>query len=162
MEVLKQVRTTGNQSTYLHKNINSIKLDCLIYEDISNQLDREVTIDQFFPIKTMIVNEAKERGIMRYKDGNSIINTPIVYYGGGQCLSEVNMSQLNLKQELSSDIILDYFAYTLQLPSKGMFVDTLGRAVSMAIGFAPFKTILYDNGYLYGQSLPIENLKARA
>ena len=156
------VTLKGDTRFYDYKNINSIKLDCLIYEDISNQLDREVTIDQFFPIKTMIVNEAKERGIMRYKDGNSIINTPIVYYGGGQCLSEVNMSQLNLKQELSSDIILDYFAYTLQLPSKGMFVDTLGRAVSMAIGFAPFKTILYDNGYLYGQSLPIENLKARA
>ena len=156
------VTLKGDTRFYDYKNINSIKLDCLIYEDISNQLDREVTIDQFFPIKTMIVNEAKERGIMRYKDGNSIINTPIVYYGGGQCLSEVNMSQLNLKQELSSDIILDYFAYTLQLPSKGMFVDTLGRAVSMAIGFAPFKTILYDNGYLSGQSLPIENLKARA
>ena len=65
--------------------------------------------------------------------------------------------------KFEKEIILDYFSYVLTKPSKGMFVDMLGRSVSMAIGFEPFKALLYNNeAYLYGQTLQIENLKARA
>ena len=111
----------------------------------------------------MVLNEAKERGIIRYKDGNSIINTPLVYFGGGKCLSEVNIDGLLTKDKFEEEIILDYFSYVLTKPSKGTFVDMLGRSVSMAIGFEPFKALLYNNeAYLYGQTLQIENLKARA
>ena len=157
------VNLVGDTRFYDYKNSSTIILDCLIYEDISSQLNRDVTIDEFFPIKTMVLNEAKERGIIRYKDGNSIINTPLVYFGGGKCLSEVNIDGLLTKDKFEEEIILDYFSYVLTKPSKGMFVDMLGRSVSMAIGFEPFKALLYNNeAYLYGQTLQIENLKARA
>ena len=157
------VNLVGDTRFYDYKNSSTIILDCLIYEDISSQLNRDVTIDEFFPIKTMVLNEAKQRGIIRYKDGNSIINTPLVYFGGGKCLSEVNIDGLLTKDKFEEEIILDYFSYVLTKPSKGTFVDMLGRSVSMAIGFEPFKALLYNNeAYLYGQTLQIENLKARA
>ena len=110
----------------------------------------------------MMLTQAKNRGIVRYKDGVTMINTPLVYFGGGRCLSEVNTDELLTKDKLTEAISIDYFSYILQQPSKGMFVDMLGRSVSMAIGFDPFKIMLYNQDvYLYGESVSLENLKAR-
>ena len=152
----------GDTRFYDYKDYDTINLDTLVYQDISSQLNRDVSIDQFFPIKAMMLTQAKNRGIVRYKDGVTMINTPLVYFGGGRCLSEVNTDELLTKDKLTEAISIDYFSYILQQPSKGMFVDMLGRSVSMAIGFDPFKIMLYNqDAYLYGESVSLENLKAR-
>ena len=129
--------------------------------------DREITIDDIFPIKPMLMNEARKIKATYSNGGTEYVNVPIAYYGGGLNLSVVNLSNLEGKDNFSNDIIID-FVDSYLVPSTtsdmmSMLKDIMLKCVTIVSGFEPFKFVcLKGNGYLFGDTPKVSDLIANA
>ena len=169
----------GDTRFYDYKDIDSVDLSCLIQERFGEILhsmgyDIEITIDQYFPVKKMLKEYITSlQHLYAYQENEkNYINTIVAYYGGGNNLSNVDLTSTT-NPNYSEIIELDY-AYA-SLTGDGletgeddlinMGAALLARCVPMAAGFNPFKFITNgtytDKPYLYGETPNIEDLYNR-
>lgn len=174
----------GNTKFYDYKDIDNLDVSSIISQNIVNVLKTlfgeefnemfgnvdEVNVDNFFPYRSIIKENADKLNFATYElDENSgelkmYVNTPIVYYGGGLNLSKVTDNSIS-SEYLSSPFNVDIVEYSLNNLSGNvgeMLFTLLARCVPIAIGFQPFKVQGYLDGYLYGETPSINDLKVNA
>lgn len=176
-----KVKLKGKTEFYDYKTIDQVNLDCLIdttyLNETINTLLKEMvgeeaqpmTIDDFFPVKTIIARRAKAEGYYYTVDGKDYINTPYAMYGGGINLSSMDLSELDGSDEMITGIKLDIYEEVLTKSALDQSGDSiykkganiLKKCVSMALGFEPFDLMTYKDGYLFGENVSLNILRAR-
>jgi len=167
----------GDTVFYDYKTLDQVNLNCLIDTTNLNQIINELagsegitlTIDDFFPVKTIIDRKAKE-GNLYYQDGEkNYLCTPFALFGGGINLSKIDIENLNNKDKMITDIELDVYEEVLKQASSDTGQTTLAKGanvlrkcVSMALGFAPFDFMTYKDGYLFNETISLNTLRSRA
>ena len=147
---------------YDWKNIDSIDVSTLIEENISALLTEvsgkeiDIGIDDFFPMKELLIKLAKEKGYIYTKDGVDYINSKIAFYGGGLNLSTIEYGEgaqnaLNLSDEINVDILELLLTSNSALDTSNAVFRAFRKAVTLASGFHPFK--FYTNS-IVGNSVP--------
>ena len=163
----------GKTKFFDYKTPSNLDITGLINENISVIAkevfgkDREISIDDIFPIKPMLMNEARKAKSTYSNGGKEYVNVPIAYYGGGLNLSTVNIANLEEKENFSQNIEVNFFESYLN-PSDGGDVlsqmrDVMLKCVTIVTGFEPFKFVsLKGNGYLFGDTPKVADLIANA
>ena len=144
------LKLTGKTRFYDYKDVNNIDVSNLIEENLSAALgslgdsDLSLTIDDYFPMKPILIDRAKELGYVYYNNDKEYLNTSIAYYGGGVNLSTLDVSNLDsetknfLSDPISVDLLTDSSGY---IDSSNGIALILSRCVLFAAGFEPFKFI---------------------
>lgn len=133
---------------------------------------RKITIDDIFPLRDMLASEASKKGciynVTTQVDDETVstnyINIPIAYYGGGANLSEVNLNTLDMKDYMSAKIEIDLLSRYLKITPTASLMSSMKnlmmKTVTTVTGFEPFNFIcVKGNGYLYGQTPDIDDLR---
>ena len=163
----------GKTKFFDYKTPDNLDMTGLIKENISViakevfDKDKEINIDTIFPIKPMLMNEARRINSTYSNGGKEYVNVPIAYYGGGLNLSTVNISNLEGKDNFNSDIYINFLDSYLTPASTSdmmsMLKDIMLKCVTIVSGFEPFKFVcLKGNGYLYGDTPKVSDLIANA
>jgi hypothetical protein len=143
---------------YDWKDISKIDSTALIEENISYTAqtilgkDVNVSIDDFFPMKPILVDLCRKNNFIYKENGVEYINSKIAWYGGGNNLSDIAISDEH-KQNLDlSDVIdvdiLDYILRGQAVDLTATVLSLLAKAVTLASGFHSFKFI--TNGVMDG------------
>ena len=168
-----KVDIIGNTRFYDYKDSLNIDITGLINENISliaSEVfgkDKEINIDTVFPIKPLLLNEARKQKSTYNKDGVEYINIPIAYYGGGNNLSVVNIESYDEKENLNEVININFLDHYMTPSSTddimSMMRDVMLKCVTIVSGFEPFKFVcIKGNGYLYGETPKVSDLIANA
>ena len=168
-----KVDILGNTRFYDYKNTSNIDITGLINENISVIAkevfgkDKEINIDTVFPIKPLLLSEARKQKSTYSSDGNEYINIPIAYYGGGINLSVVNMENYDVKDKLNETININFLDHYMTPSSTddvmSMMRDVMLKCVTIVSGFEPFKFVcVKGDGYLYGETPKVSDLIANA
>lgn len=165
----------GDTRFYDYKTIDETDANCLVYQDVSNifQLEEAIDLDTFFPIKKMFLSTANQLGYTHIENDKEYLSAAIAKYGGGNNYSIVDVEQLDNKEELMDDVVLDTFKDLMNTGISDtsdmikLLSFAIGRAVPMAMGFAPFNVMMYnghgsENAYLFGEKVSLDNLRNRA
>jgi hypothetical protein len=177
-----KLKLSGATRFYDYKDLSNestFDASCLIEENVSSFLnasgyDYEIGIDDFFPLKSMYIDESSRRGYV-YKKGSgesakSYLSSPIAFYGGSLNLSSIDSSELDDASKLGDIFSIDLLANALDSPI-GVSDDDLSslialimeRCVPLATGFEPFKFLTYGgDGYLEGDAPKVDDLINRA
>ncbi len=164
---------SGATKFYDYKTSDEMDLSGLIEEDMTaavgavlgdmNALDREVTIDDVFPLKSMLFRDAERTGRTYKVNDKTYVNIPIAYYGGGVNLSKVTYTDLEKVEEMTEPLALDWITEYLgnvgDISQEDMssLKYLVQRMVTTVTGFESFKFVCMNgNGYLYGEG-PSEN-----
>lgn len=163
---------SGNTKFYDWKDVNDVDITNLIDENIATVMGSflgvsDVTIDDFFPLKSILVDDADDAGYLYSYNESEYVNTAIAYYGGGLNLSTIDTSNLNsdmsswLGDELVVDLLSEIDDY---IDSSSSAIKLLSRCVLFAAGFEPFKFVVNseigdDTPYLFGESASINELR---
>ena len=163
---------SGNSNFYDWKDVDSIDVSSLIDENISSIAstlaghDIDITIDDFFPIKSMLKDSLKEMGCLYEKDGKQYANTKIAYYGGGLNDSDWDVSSLTGENDFSSNVIIDLVKANIgnQFINEAWYTQIFAKAVVMATGTHPFKFVTNDEvgsdtPNLFGKAPTIKDLQ---
>lgn len=141
------VTLSGDTRFYDWKDIDSIDVSSLIEENISLTLqqlgmgDKNVTIDEVFPMKEALKNEASKQGYIYTKDGKSYINTAIAYYGGGLNVSRIDNKSTTAYNTFSDEIdvsLIEYLKNSGKSGNRAVLVD----CVVVTIGSHPFRFVV--------------------
>ena len=169
-----KVDIKGNTRFYDYKDSSNIDLSGLINENISVLAkevfgkEKEINIDTVFPIKPLLLNEARKQKSTYSNDGVEYINIPIAYYGGGLNLSVVNLDLYKEKENLSESIEINFLDNYMTPSSSAsdtmsMMKDIMLKCVTIVSGYEPFKFVcVKGNGYLYGETPKVADLIANA
>lgn len=162
----------GDTRFYDYKTIEEIDINCLVYQDVSsltggNPLD----LDSFFPIKSLLFEQAKKGGYVHNSEDKLYVSTMLAKYGGGINRSTVLYDELDSKNEIAKDVKLDILNAALNnAPATSEINDLLafmiGRCVPMATGFEPFEVMMYngrinEEAYLFNEQISLDNLISR-
>ena len=162
----------GDTRFYDYKTIEEIDINCLVYQDVSsltggNPLD----LDSFFPIKSLLFEQAKQGGYVHNSEDKLYVSTMLAKYGGGINRSTVLYDELDSKNEIVNDVRLDILnAAVNNAPATSEINDLLafmiGRCVPMATGFEPFEVMMYngrinEEAYLFNEQISLDNLISR-
>lgn len=159
----------GDTKFYDWKDISSIDTSALIDENLlalvrqmASSLGIEIGnftlgIDEYFPIKAILEDEARENGMLYEvsdEEGNvtSYINTSLIWYGGGLNLSSysnnITSTDNNFEGEVTLDMVNAYVNGTHigeNVPSEPSQIKTLvgmiATAVACVTGTHDFKAI---------------------
>ena len=154
---------------YDYKEKGTIDLSGLLEENLSkiaNDLglyDGEITIDQIFPLQSMIYDKAPS-GCSASSNGKSYYNIPIAYYGGGLNLSRVTMEAEKCTSKIEVDLLDTYLALAGS-SGGGTFANMRGlmlKTVVSVSGFEPFAFHFVKDGYLLGEAPNVSDLVANA
>lgn len=163
---------TGSTKFYDYKSTDAVDLSGLIEENISstanslNLYDGTIDIDTIFPLRTMLIQRAKSLGCLvnDSEDGKSYVNIPVAFYGGGLNLSRVVFNTDSEGDHFSSEVEVDLLNTYLSLKGtsggdilsqmKGVMLKT----VTTVTGFEPFKFVLGEDMYLYGEYPQVADL----
>lgn len=155
-----KVKLTGNTIFNDYKKLSNFDLSGLILENIStiiNSLgyDYQIDIDDIFPLKNLLVNEARKKGLTKTKVVNDTseeyISIPIAYYGGGKNLSTIDFSSLDNYDLLNHEIDIDFLDEFLDLvegsSTFAQVKNMMVKCVTVVIGFDPFRFFIqqYDD-----------------
>lgn len=167
-----KVNISGDTRFYDYKQTDTLDLTGLIDENISefandlyDQDIRLITIDDIFPLKSLLYEKA---GASMINDSDArYINIPIAYYGGGANLSTVSFEGYEHYDKLSSTISVDLVDGYLELPSGSDLISIMRnlmvKTVTTVIGFDPFKFVCTDgSGYLFKETPSVSLLKENA
>ena len=168
-----KVDIVGNTRFYDYKNSSNIDITGLINENISVIAkevfgkDKEINIDTVFPIKPLLLSEARKQKSTYSSEGTEYINIPIAYYGGGINLSVVNMENYDVKDKLNETISINFLDHYMTPSSTddlmSMVKDVMLKCVTIVSGFEPFKFVcVKGDGYLYGETPKVSDLIANA
>ncbi|MBO7304659.1 MAG: hypothetical protein J6V09_05495 [Clostridia bacterium] len=162
---------TGKTSFYDYKKPDTVELDGLIRENISEVAssiglyDGQVTIDTVFPLRTILMQKATSLGNV-YRDaesGEAYVNIPIAFYGGGLNLSTVKIT-LDRGEMVSGAVevdLLDTYINMRNHDSNDIIALLRGlvlKTVPTVTGFEPFEFHFVKDGYLYGETPKIADL----
>ena len=180
----------GDTKFYDYKDPLKIDLSGLINENISTLANsvsddsgiisgilggseiRKITIDDIFPLRDILVSEASKLGYFHNVEtevDNQVINTkyvniPIAFYGGGANLSEINIENLNMKDNISEKINIDLLTRYLKMEETLSLMTAMKnlmmKTVTTVTGFEPFSFIFVkEDSYLYGKTPDIDELR---
>ena len=161
----------GDTRFYDWKDVSTIDVSSLIEENISRTLnqkgygDKNVTIDDIFPMKEVLLKEANKKGLVYKKNNTNYLNTMIAYYGGGMNNSSISIEvDNNLYNTYSSEISASLLEETIQNNQGGGLSSLFVDCVIVTIGTHPFRFITNGsseaiNPLLFDQSPSIEGLK---
>lgn len=93
------VNLSGNTRFFDYKTLDEWDISGLIDQNISSVVrglgtDIDITIDDIFPLKSILTNVANSNKLIYEANGDRYINIPIAYYGGGRNLSKVTTNGL--------------------------------------------------------------------
>lgn len=160
----------GDTRFYDWKDIDKIDVSSLIEENISRTLnqmgygDKNVTIDNIFPIKSILKKKAANNDLLYTKDGCSYLNTSIAYYGGGMNNSVVDIETSSSYNSYSNEIEVSLLDDTIANNKGGGLSSILVDCVIVTIGTHPFRFITNgsrekNDPVLFDQVPSIEGLK---
>ena len=164
------VNITGDTRFYDYKDINNVDIEGLINENITEfagsvnpSYSGEINIDKIFPIKTYLLDAARKNNCIYTADGESYINIPIAYYGGGLNLSKVNFIESDYESNIGRKLEIDLLDSYLNLQSSDNVITELRnmmvKAVTVVSGYEPFYfECAKGNGYLYGETPKVSDL----
>lgn len=161
-----KVNISGSTNFYDYKLAKNIDISGLIDENISEiaaneDYDIEVSIDDFFPIKTLLLSQARKNGCTYNGTKDDIqgeyINIPVAYYGGGVNLSTVDFTNLDAKEQLGQELVIDFLDHYLEPSSTddlmAMIRDIMKKAVTVVTGIEPFRFICTKGtGYKFNET----------
>ena len=172
-----EVKLSGGTKFYDYKTSNLLDINGLVGENISTVIGSiapnykdVVSLDKLFPIKSVLMNDGREKGAIYAKDDASNLNIPIAFYGGGLNVSRVTCDDsftyknhfINLDEDNSNiDLIdVDFLKNYADMPSTdNMLANMALKAVTIVTGFNPFKFALAKgDGYLYGEAPKVQEL----
>lgn len=138
----------GKTNFYDYKNIENIIVDCLVGVALSEGMASilgvdDLSVDDFFPMKTVLKAQAKSLGYVYTQNGVDYINSCIAYYGGGKNLSTVEIaSDTKANMDLSDNIEVDLLKNSMN-NSTGLssIMRMLSNCVLFAAGFNPFNFV---------------------
>jgi hypothetical protein len=177
-----KLKLSGATRFYDYKDLSSestFDASCLIEENVSSFLnasgyDYDIGIDDFFPLKSMYIDESSKKGYV-YKKGSgesakSYLSSPIAFYGGSLNLSSIDGSELDDASKLGDIFSIDLLANALDSPIEvsdddlsSLIALIMERCVPLATGFEPFKFLTYrGDGYLEGDAPKVDDLINRA
>ena len=167
-----KVEIGGKTKFFDYKVANEISLNGLIDENISTMVsdvlgsEVNITIDHIFPLKSMLIADARSKNCTYSSDGKEYMNLPVAFYGGGVNLSEVNFTSEDL-QDLGTIIEVDFLDNYLNLTGNEDLLQRMQnmmlKSVTVVTGFEPFKFIcVKGNGYLFGENPNVSDLIANA
>ena len=151
---------------YDYKEVGKIELDGLIEENISEIASSlgvgggaAVSIDQIFPLQSMIKTRASGVDSIYSSEGKSYYNIPIAYYGGGLNLSKVDIQVPESTVKIDVDLLDSYL--NLSQSGSGQLADLKGlmlKTVVSVTGYEPFAFHFIKNGYLFGETPNVSEL----
>ena len=136
----------GDTRFYDWKSIDSIDVSSLIEENISATLnsigfgDKEVSIDDIFPMKGSLRKEASQKGFIHTENGTQYLNTVLAYYGGGLNLSVMNPGEDSSYNTYSDEYEVDLVDEIINSTDSGMSALMID-AVVITIGTHPFRFV---------------------
>ncbi len=145
-----ELTLSGTTKFYDFKRIDEIDVNCLVEQIISSFLtqlgkDTVITVDDIFPMKTILKEMAKELEYIYSKDNEEYLNTEIAWYGGGKNLSTVKYDLTTDLNTYSDSMSVDVLKYNLKhMASSDKVTGMLKECVLFAIGFNPFKFVTND------------------
>ncbi len=160
----------GDTRFYDWKDLDSIDVSSLIEENISRTLnqmgygDKNVTIDDIFPVKSVLANESNSKGLIYKKDNKNYLNTQIAYYGGGMNNSTVSIEVDNTYNTYSDETSVSLLEETIETNKGGGLSSLFVDCVIVTIGTHPFRFITNNkqestSPILFDQSPSIQDLK---
>lgn len=162
----------GDTRFYDWKDISTIDVSSLIEENISRTLnqmgygDKNVTIDDIFPMKEVLLKESNKKGLVYKKNNTNYLNTMIAYYGGGMNNSSISIEvDNNSFNTYSNEISASLLEETIETNKGGGISSLFVDCVIVTIGTHPFRFITNGSSesispLLIEQSPSIEELKA--
>lgn len=137
----------GNTKFYDWKNPDDIDINCLVEQSIGAFLggdsgsDVNIQIDDFFPMKKILVEEAEKLGYIHKSGDTKYVNSEVAWYGGGYNLSKLTNNTKKGFNTFSELINVDLLKQSFKESSGNMILDILGKCVLFAAGFNPFTFI---------------------
>ena len=155
----------GDVRFYDYKDIASLDASCLIEERLGQLLGEfgdgeKITIDNYFPIKNLLLKLAKNQNLVYNKDNKNYLCTAVSFYGGGYNNSSLDISKLNdesLSEEITADIAYACLSGQDLTPSKNQFAEALAKCVPMAMGMNAFRFYLNDQQHKLFNQIPDQN-----
>ena len=159
------VNVTGKSKFYDYKNPNEIDLSGLLDENISKIAsevtgsEHHITIDEVFPVKSLLIAEAKKNNI---NNASSSLNLIASFYGGASNLSRLSLDGLELGfNSVSLDV--DFLDEYLKLQNSSdnlmsVIKDVMVKCVTVVTGFEPFKFVTVNGDYLSGEAPSLDDL----
>lgn len=171
-----ELKITGTTKFYDYKAQEDLELKGLINENISKYVqwaaeklpalkdkNIQVTIDDIFPLKSMLYRDAAKEKYTYSKDGKVYLNIPIAFYGGGLNLSTVSFEGLENADVMSDTLAVDWVGDYIGVTGGDLFQaakGTMQKTVTAVTGFDPFRFVCYKgNGYLFGEQPSVEELR---
>ena len=169
-----KLNISGDTRFYDYKKMENVDLGGLIEENITGMVndtllngedDKKIDIDTVFPLKKIAIQRATALGgVLKDKDtGDSYINIPVTYYGGGLNLSEVTLNGYDNSASVGGKTDVDMLDTYLNISSS---VDRKSGAmlkiVTTVTGFEPFNFRFAANGSWYGETPKATDLVANA
>ena len=168
----------GTTKFYDYKEIDNVDISGLIKENITAFAQTaaeslhtslpegwEFNLDQIFPVKEYLLEQATAKNAVYVKDGVKYINCPIAYYGGGYNLNKVNFDDEKLEENLAGEMKIDLVNKftTMKVASSEETVklvkQLMMKAITSTIGNDPFRFVcLKGNGYLYNEMPNVKEL----
>ena len=163
-----ELTISGKTRFYDYKKQEGMDLTGLIRENIlkiANSIlqDKEVsiTIDDIFPIKSLLYREARKKKLI-YQEN---ISVPIAYYGGGANYSKVIYNRdAEVREHIQNEVKTDMLSELLALGGSSASSMTgirsmMKRCVLACIGFNDFRfSLIKGDGYLYGETPKVADL----
>ncbi|MBQ8879740.1 MAG: hypothetical protein IJY69_02730 [Clostridia bacterium] len=163
------LKVSGDTRFYDYKEVGKIDLSGLIEENLSsiaNSLglyEGTITIDQIFPLQTIIAQRGNAVGAIKTSDGKRYYNITVAYYGGGENYSKVDMNVDNSTGKLDVDL-LDTYLELKGASGGGIFANMRGlmlKTVVTVTGYNPFAFHFVSDGYLFGETPNVADLVNR-
>ena len=131
---------------------------------LSEETLKTINIDKIFPIKDYLYSEALENKSIYVNNKTEYINCPIAFYGGGYNLNSINITNDELKSNLSKEIKINLVNKYLSLDkteqTSTQVKYLMMKAVTVTTGNEPFKFICFkDNGYLFNETPNVKELR---
>ena len=167
-----KLNISGSTRFYDYKKVEDIDLGGLIEENItsivndvlfSGENDTKLDIDTVFPLKKILKQRATSLGsVLTDKEtGDSYINLPVTYYGGGLNMSEVTLDGYDSLSAVSGKTDVDVLNTYLNLaPGTELTKGAMLKIVTTVTGFEPFNFRFTTNGSWYGETPKATDLVA--
>ena len=170
------LNVSGNTKFYDYKTAEDMDLSGLLNENISTivqsvlesfgeSVDVNITIDDIFPLKSMLYKVASAEGSTYSSDGKTYVNIPVAFYGGGLNLSTVSFEGYEHIEMLNAQTNVDWVdSYVNSGPTGSdvinMMQGVMQKTVTVVTGFEPFQFVCAKgNGYLFGETPNVSELR---
>lgn len=142
-----ELTLSGDTKFYDWKKIDEIDINCLVEQSIKSFLEGivggeiNITIDDIFPMKTILRDQAKKLGLVYQSGDTEYINSEVAWYGGGLNFSKLNNKVTSKSNTYSAEINVNLLEKSFNYSTGEYMVDMLSKCVLFAAGFNPFKFI---------------------